>query len=338
MKVVVDSLSICLNINAWEMVIPLGFLAAIGVRVANELGANNGKGEKFAVVVSATSSAIRGLIFWALILVFHSDLASLFIDNPVLRDVVYKLTILLAFAILLNSIQPVLIGVAVRSRWQTFIAYVNIVCYYIIGVPLGMLLGTWKVLAFTLLRLGSGIPYSRHSYFQGLHLLTKNGKDTYCKFHWKPTCGQKFLLDEQVVIVGDTNHNHDTKDLQDAIASGMVSVSMRTVAKFCASTLSRISTYIFVLMCRMILNKIIDNFFNENEMLSFNPGAIVPSIYYTNDKMYFGRVSILLAMYSVAMVVGATSSFVWTKGATTSGSHLGFRPSEGLTVKMVLGT
>eukprot|EP01018_Ginkgo_biloba_P000339 Gb_27609 [translate_table: standard] len=140
-KVAVDSLSICLNINEWEMAIPLGFLAATGVRVANELGANNGKGAKFAVVVSATSSAVIGFIFWALILVFRSDFASLFTDNSIVRNAVYKLTILLAFTVLLNSIQPVLVGVAVGSGWQTFIAYVNIVCYYIIGVPLGMLLG-----------------------------------------------------------------------------------------------------------------------------------------------------------------------------------------------------
>eukprot|EP01018_Ginkgo_biloba_P017034 Gb_16376 [translate_table: standard] len=65
---------------------------------------------------------------------------------------------------------------------------------------------------------------------------------------------------------------------------------------------------------------------------------IVPRVMPHYHKWYFGRVSILLAMYSAAMVVGATYSFVWTKGATTSGSHLGFRPSEGLTVKMVLGT
>ena len=40
---------------------------------------------------------------------------------------------------------------------------------------------------------------------------------------------------------------------------------------------------------RLVLNKNIDNFFNENEMLAFNPGAIVPGIYYTNDKMFQTR-------------------------------------------------
>eukprot|EP01018_Ginkgo_biloba_P029664 Gb_20775 [translate_table: standard] len=62
------------------------------------------------------------------------------------------------------------------------------------------------------------------------------------------------------------------------------------------------------------------------------------SISLDRTLVFWTCVFILHAMYSVAMVVGVTSSFVWTKVATTSGSHLGFRASEGLTVKMVLGT
>jgi MATE family multidrug resistance protein len=33
------------------------------------------------------------------------------------------------------------VGVAVGCGWQQFVAYVNIGCYYIVGVPLGALLG-----------------------------------------------------------------------------------------------------------------------------------------------------------------------------------------------------
>lgn len=32
-------------------------------------------------------------------------------------------------------------GVAVGCGWQAFVAYVNIGCYYIVGVPIGCLLG-----------------------------------------------------------------------------------------------------------------------------------------------------------------------------------------------------
>lgn len=32
-------------------------------------------------------------------------------------------------------------GVAVGSGWQASVAYINLGCYYIIGVPLGVLMG-----------------------------------------------------------------------------------------------------------------------------------------------------------------------------------------------------
>jgi len=51
-----------------------------------------------------------------------------------------------------------------------------------------------------------------------LQLITKEGRETYYKFHWKPTYGMKFLLDEEPVIMGGSNHNHSTKDLIDDIA------------------------------------------------------------------------------------------------------------------------
>ncbi|KAF2534419.1 hypothetical protein F2Q70_00032878 [Brassica cretica] len=47
----------------------------------------------------------------------------------------------LAVTILLNGIQPVLSGVAVGCGWQTFVAYVNVGCYYVVGIPIGCVLG-----------------------------------------------------------------------------------------------------------------------------------------------------------------------------------------------------
>ncbi|KAH7520487.1 hypothetical protein FEM48_Zijuj08G0149000 [Ziziphus jujuba var. spinosa] len=51
-EIAVDALSICVTISDWAINIPLAFFAATGVRVANELGAGNGKGAKFATKVS----------------------------------------------------------------------------------------------------------------------------------------------------------------------------------------------------------------------------------------------------------------------------------------------
>ncbi|OIT26879.1 PREDICTED: protein DETOXIFICATION 27-like [Nicotiana attenuata] len=136
-----DALSICMNINGWEMMIPLAFLAATGVRVANELGAGRGKAAKFATVVSVAQSTVIGLIFCVVIMIYQDKFALIFSSSLDVLNAVKKISCLLAVTILLNSVQPVLSGVAVGSGWQSKVAYINLGCYYLVGVPLGVLMG-----------------------------------------------------------------------------------------------------------------------------------------------------------------------------------------------------
>ncbi|XP_010916697.1 protein DETOXIFICATION 27 [Elaeis guineensis] len=140
-EIAVDALSICMSINGWELMIPLAFFAGTGVRVANELGAGNGKGARFATIVSALTSFVIGLFFCILIMALHDKFAFIFTTSTVVLEAVDHLSIMLAFTILLNSVQPVLSGVAVGSGWQAMVAYVNIGSYYLIGVPVGVLMG-----------------------------------------------------------------------------------------------------------------------------------------------------------------------------------------------------
>ncbi|KAL8132719.1 hypothetical protein AgCh_008264 [Apium graveolens] len=137
-KIAVDALSICMSISGWELMIPLAFFAATGVRVSNELGAGNGKGAKFATIVAVSTSTLIGLMFWLLIMIFHNELALIFSSSQEVLEAVNKLSILLAFTILLNSVQPILSGVALGSGWQSYVAYINLGCYYLIGLPLGI--------------------------------------------------------------------------------------------------------------------------------------------------------------------------------------------------------
>lgn len=136
-----DALSICMNINGWEMMIPLAFFAATGVRVANELGAGRGKAAKFATAVSVIQSTIIGLIFCVLIMIYQDKFALIFSSSFDVLKAAKKISYLLAFTILLNSVQPVLSGVAVGSGWQSKVAYINLGSYYLVGVPLGILMG-----------------------------------------------------------------------------------------------------------------------------------------------------------------------------------------------------
>ncbi|KAL6656169.1 hypothetical protein ACP70R_006995 [Stipagrostis hirtigluma subsp. patula] len=143
-EVAVDALSICLSLDAWELMIHLGFLAGTGVRIANELGAANGRGARFATIVSTITSFLISLFISLLVLMFHDKLAVIFSSSEAVINAVDHISILLALTILLNGIQPVLSGVAIGSGWQALVAYVNIGSYYLIGVPFGLLLG-WSL-------------------------------------------------------------------------------------------------------------------------------------------------------------------------------------------------
>lgn len=137
----IGALSICLNINAWEMMISLGFLAAACVRVSNELGRGSAKAASFSIWNTATTSFVIGFNLFLFFLFLRGRLSYLFTDSQDVAREVEKLSPLLAFSILMNSIQPVLSGVAVGAGWQSIVAYVNIGCYYLVGIPVGVVLG-----------------------------------------------------------------------------------------------------------------------------------------------------------------------------------------------------
>ncbi|KAH6780613.1 MATE efflux family protein [Perilla frutescens var. hirtella] len=140
-EVAIDALSICININGWEMMISLGFMAAASVRIANELGAGNSKAAKFSIATIVITSSTIGFVLFVFFLLFRGRVAYLFTESPEVAASVGHMSGLLAFSILLNSVQPVLSGVAIGSGWQSVVAWVNLATYYIIGLPIGIVLG-----------------------------------------------------------------------------------------------------------------------------------------------------------------------------------------------------
>ncbi|QCD98904.1 protein DETOXIFICATION 33 [Vigna unguiculata] len=137
----VDAISICMNINGWDAMIAIGFNAAISVRVSNELGAGDFKAARFSVwVVSITSVAI-GVVVMIVVLSTKDYFPYLFTTSSAVAHETTKLAALLGVTVLLNSLQPVLSGVAVGAGWQSLVAYINIGCYYVFGLPAGIVLG-----------------------------------------------------------------------------------------------------------------------------------------------------------------------------------------------------
>ncbi|KAL7617823.1 hypothetical protein Lser_V15G01135 [Lactuca serriola] len=144
-EVAVDSLSICTNILGWVVMVAFGFNAAIrfgySVRVSNELGASHPRTAKFSVVVVVISAFLMGVLMAAILIIFRHQYSAIFVESIEVQHAVYALTSLLAACIVINNIQPVLSGVAIGAGWQAVIAYINITCYYIFGIPLGLILG-----------------------------------------------------------------------------------------------------------------------------------------------------------------------------------------------------
>lgn len=111
------------------------------MRVSNELGADHPRTAKFSPVVAVTTSLVIGLLLSMFLMIFRDQYPSLFSTSAEVKELVIELTPMLALCIIINNVQPVLSGVAIGAGWQTVVAYVNIACYYLFGVPLGLILG-----------------------------------------------------------------------------------------------------------------------------------------------------------------------------------------------------
>ncbi|KAE8716563.1 copper amine oxidase 1-like [Hibiscus syriacus] len=72
----------------------------------------------------------------------RNDYPYMFSNDSIVQRLVMELTPLLVLCIIINTVQPVLSGMAIGAGWRTAVVYVNIACYYLFGVvPLGLALG-----------------------------------------------------------------------------------------------------------------------------------------------------------------------------------------------------
>lgn len=97
------------------MITTNSLLCICSVRVANELGRGDAKAAKFSIKVNLCISIVIGVVFWIIALAFGKYISYAFTSNIEVAKAVSSLSVLLAFSILLNSVQPVLTGKFVFS-------------------------------------------------------------------------------------------------------------------------------------------------------------------------------------------------------------------------------
>ncbi|KAL0012356.1 hypothetical protein SO802_007464 [Lithocarpus litseifolius] len=140
-ELALDSLAVCMAINGLLFMVSVGFNAAASVRVSNELGVGNPKSAAFSVIIVNIVSFIIAVIEAIVVLSLRHVISYAFTSGETVADAVSELCPYLAVTLVLNGVQPVLSGVAVGCGWQAFVAYVNVGCYYVVGIPLGCVLG-----------------------------------------------------------------------------------------------------------------------------------------------------------------------------------------------------
>ncbi|KAJ4870795.1 MATE efflux family protein [Raphanus sativus] len=105
-----STLSICLNTSLTLWMIPVGLGGTASTRISNELGAGNPKEQSW-------------------------------LSDPKVISYVASMIPIVAAGNFLDGFQCVLSGVARGCGWQKIGACVNLGSYYLVGVPLGLLLG-----------------------------------------------------------------------------------------------------------------------------------------------------------------------------------------------------
>jgi catalase len=157
----------------------------------------------------------------------------------------------------------------------------------------------------TLLYSNEGTPAGyRFMDGNGVHaykLVNAQGQVHYVKFHWKSLQGLKNLDPKQVVQVQGKDYSHMTNDLVNAIKQGdypkwdlyIQVLAPEDLAKYDFDPLDATKIWPDVperKIGQMVLNRNVDNFFQETEQVALAPANVVPGIEPSEDRLLQGRV------------------------------------------------
>jgi catalase len=139
----------------------------------------------------------------------------------------------------------------------------------------------------------------------GVHtfrLLNAEGKSTFVKFHWKPKLGLQSVVWNEAVKINGADPDFHRRDLWDAINGGDLpewelgvqlfddafadsfEFDVLDATKIIPEELVPIRT-----VGRLVLDRVVDNFFAETEQVAFCTQNVPPGIDFSNDPLLQGR-------------------------------------------------
>jgi catalase len=139
----------------------------------------------------------------------------------------------------------------------------------------------------------------------GVHtfrLVNAAGKSTYVKFHWKPKLGLQSVVWNEAVKINGADPDFHRRDLWDAITSGDYPEWELGMQLFDDDFADRFEFDVLdptkiipeeqlpvTPVGRLVLDRVVDNFFAETEQVAFCTQNVVPGIDFTNDPLLQGR-------------------------------------------------
>lgn len=128
------------------------------------------------------------------------------------------------------------------------------------------------------------------------------GKSTFVRFVWKPKLGVHSLLLDEAAIIGGVDPDFHRRDIIEAVQKGAFpeyelgvqlipeedefnyDFDLLDPTKFWPEEIVPVD-----IIGKLTLNRLVDNFFAEEEQSSFDPATLVPGIEFSNDPVLQGR-------------------------------------------------
>ncbi|HEY9217633.1 MAG TPA: catalase [Phenylobacterium sp.] len=139
----------------------------------------------------------------------------------------------------------------------------------------------------------------------GVHtfrLLDENGRSTFVKFHWKPKLGLQSVVWNEAVKINGADPDFHRRDLWDAISMGDFPEWELGLQLFDQDFADRFDFDVLDptkiipeellpvrIVGRLVLNRLVDNFFAETEQVAFCTQNVPPGIDFSNDPLLQGR-------------------------------------------------
>ncbi len=139
----------------------------------------------------------------------------------------------------------------------------------------------------------------------GVHtfrLVNAEGKSTFVKFHWKPKLGMQSVVWNEALKINGADPDYHRRDLWNAIQAGdypewelglqLFDEDFADKFEFDVLDATKIipeETIPIRKVGRLVLDRVVDNFFAETEQVAFCTQNIVPGIDFTNDPLLQGR-------------------------------------------------